>query len=118
MKLLLYDGTCNLCHWAVQWIKRNAGSTTFQFESLSSDFAKKLIEKHSELEGIDSIIFFDEKGMYIKSEAIFHISSSLKRPWPLLQLFRIFPKSMLDQVYSFIAKNRKKWFGSNNSCEL
>ncbi|MEY2794117.1 MAG: DCC1-like thiol-disulfide oxidoreductase, partial [Bacteroidota bacterium] len=53
MKLILYDGTCNLCHWAVQWVKKNAApSTYFQFESLESDFGKKIIEKYSFLEGV------------------------------------------------------------------
>ncbi len=117
MKLLLYDGTCNLCHWAVQWVKKNVRSTVFQFEPLSSHFAQKLLEKHRNLQSIDSIIFLDESGIYVKSEAIFRISAYLKRPWPMLQFFRIFPKSMCDAVYSFIAKNRKNWFGTH-SCEL
>ena len=117
MKLILYDGSCNLCHWAVKWVKKNAHSTVFQFESLSSDFAKKLLEKHPELKEIDSIVFLDEFGIFVKSEALFRISTYLKRPWPMLQLFRIFPKSMCDAIYSFTAKNRKNWFGTKNSCE-
>jgi len=118
MKLLLYDGECNLCHWAVQWVKKNAVSSDFQFESLTGEFAKKILEKHVEYLEIDSIIFLDETGIYVKSDAIFQIAKNLKSPWQAISLFRIFPKSMLDKVYSFIAKNRKKWFGTYTTCEL
>jgi len=118
MKLLLYDGTCNLCHWAVQWIKRNTSAKQFQFEAIDSEFGERFFEKHPELKAIDSIIFLDSKGIYIKSQAVFAISKYLNKPWPLLQLFNIFPKFISDAVYSIVAKNRKKWFGTRNSCEL
>ncbi len=118
MKLLLYDGSCNLCHWAVQWVKRNSNSVSFQYEPLKSDIAKKLLEKHANLQSIDSIIFLDESGIYVKSEAIFRISAYLKKPWPIIQIFRIFPKGINDGIYSFIAKNRKNWFGTNETCTL
>ena len=118
MKLILYDGSCNLCHWAVQWVKKNAVSSDFQFEAIESEFGQKILEKHPSLKQVDSVIFLDSEGVFVKSEAVFQIAKYLKRPWPMLQLFRIFPKSMSDGFYTFIAKNRKKWFGTKNTCEL
>lgn len=118
MKLLLYDGTCNFCHWAVQWIKKHANASEFQFEALDSTFGKQFFEKYPELKKVDSIIFLDSTGIYIKSQAVFAISKYLHKPWPLLQLFKIFPTFFCDAVYSLVARNRKKWFGSQNSCEL
>lgn len=118
MKLLLYDGSCNLCHWAVQWIKKHANASGFQFEALDSSFADRFFEKHPELKKVDSIIFLDSKGIYIESQAVFAISTYLHKPWPLLQIGKIFPRFFADAIYSFVAKNRKKWFGTRNSCEL
>ncbi len=118
MKLLLYDGTCNLCHWAVQWVKKHAVVSNFQFESLESDFAKQLIEKYPNLTSVDSIVFMDESGLYIKSAAILRIAGYLKFPWNLLQVFKIFPVFISDALYSWVAKSRKKWFGQRDACVL
>lgn len=118
MKLLLYDGTCNLCHWAVQWVKRNAVVNNFQFEPLESDFGKQMLGKYPQLKAIDSIVFLDESGVYVQSAAVFQITKYLKYPWPILQVFKVFPRIFCDAVYAWVAKNRKKWFGNRNECDL
>lgn len=119
MKLILYDGTCNLCHWAVQWVKKNAApSTYFQFESLESDFGKKIIEKYSFLEGVESIVLLDEKEVYIKSKAIFAIAKNLKGPSYFLPFFNLLPSSLCDKIYTFVAKHRYQWFGQQTDCNI
>lgn len=116
MKLLLYDGTCNLCHWAVKWVRKNSRPNIFQFEALDSDFGIKILEKHPALKGIDSIIFLDEKGIYVKSKAVFKICGYLNGGWKWLQIFNLIPTALLDYLYTFIAKHRKRWFGEATSC--
>ena len=118
MKLLLYDGTCNLCHWAVQWVKRRAIIQNFQFESLESEFGQQILAKYPHLKQVDSIIFLDESGIYIQSKAMFRISRYLRFPWPMIQIFKLLPTFFTDALYQFVARNRKKWFGEKTYCEL
>ncbi len=118
MKLLLYDGSCNLCHWAVQWVKRNSNNTLFQFEAIESSFGKKILEKYPDLKKVDSIIFIDETRIYVKSEAVFRISKNLSGISYCLSYFNRLPTSITDKIYTFVANRRYRWFGQKSNCNI
>ncbi len=67
----------------------------------------------------DSIILFiPDNQYYIKSSAVLKILDSFGEIWKLSQVFWFIPKPIRDYIYDFIAKNRYKWFGKNESCEI
>ena len=39
-------------------------------------------------------------------------------PWSLLYAFIIVPPFIRDGIYSWVAKNRYKWFGKKDSCMI
>lgn len=54
--LMLYDGKCNVCNWAVQFsLNRIADNAIMRYASLQSEFAAKTLKK------LDVNCFEDEK---------------------------------------------------------
>lgn len=117
--ILLFDGVCNLCNNSVQLVIKNDPKNIFRFAPLQNTEVIKFLDKHTtNFNGIDSIILITPKKIYTKSSAALTVAKQLKGLYPLLYIFYIIPKPIRDLVYDFIAKNRYKWFGKQESCMI
>ena len=117
-KIILFDGVCNLCDSAVQFIIKNDKKDLFRFVALQSDLGQKII-KHLGIDTviIDSIILYQPGFAYFhKSEAVLKIAKDLGGIYYLASFLTIFPESFNNQVYDYVARNRYKWFGKKNHC--
>ncbi|HUH52406.1 MAG TPA: DCC1-like thiol-disulfide oxidoreductase family protein [Flavobacterium sp.] len=119
-KIILFDGVCNLCNNFVQTIIKHDKSDEYRFASLQSDYGQKL----QNYLGIDptqtkSVILYEPGVAYfLKSEAALEIVNSFGGAYVLLRIFNVFPKFLSNAVYDFVAINRYKWFGKQESCML
>ena len=116
--IIFFDGVCNLCNSAVDFIINKDDSEIFVFESLQSQNAQKVLdEKH--LKGLDYILVLTpEREVLIESKAVYYISKRLKG-WPrIIYYFRILPTFFSDFIYSIIASNRYRLFGKRDSCRM
>src|SRR5690606_28712721 len=118
-KIILFDGVCNLCNSTVQKVIENDVKNQFKFASLQSEFGQEFLEKnHLEKDEFKSIILIDGEKFYTKSDAALRIGKELKGIYRLSGFLFIFPKFIRNSVYDFVAKNRYKWFGKQESCWL
>jgi len=119
-KVILFDGVCNLCNNAVQTVIEHDKNDTFRYASLQSDFGMQLAKEVGvDTSKVDSIILVDETyDHWTKSCAAIHIAKDMKGAYTLLSVFFILPKFLRDPFYDFIAKNRYKWWGKQESCWL
>lgn len=119
-KIILFDGVCNLCNGAIKFIIDCDKKRQFRFASLQSDLGVQLLaERNIDPKKIDSIILIDPNvAYYFKSTAAIEIAKGLTGLYPLMSIFLVLPETLRDMVYDFIAKNRYKWFGKNESCML
>jgi predicted DCC family thiol-disulfide oxidoreductase YuxK len=119
-KIILFDGVCNLCNTAVQFVIQHDKKDVFRFVALQSELGRDILNHIGiSTKNIDSIILY-EPGVayYYKSAAAIEIAKSLGGFWHLGTLFRIIPTGIRNQLYDFIAKNRYKWYGKKDSCML
>lgn len=119
-KIILFDGVCNLCDGAVQFIIKHDKKDVFRYASLQSEIGKKLVaERGMDPEEIDSIMLI-EPGVayYRKSTAALEIARDLSGGYSLLKNFLFIPEIMRDGVYDFIANNRYRWFGKKEQCMI
>ena len=119
-KIILFDGVCNLCNSSVQFVIKHDKKDIFRFVSLQSELGQKIIS-HIGISGlnIDSTILYEpEKQYYYKAEVAFRILKELNGIYQCLLVFSIFPKSLLNYIYDYVAKNRYKWFGKKQSCMI
>jgi len=117
--VLLFDGVCNLCNGAVNFIIDHDPKGHFKFAALQSDFGQeKLSELGYDQEEFDSLILLSDNKVYKKSSAALRIAKKLNGLYPLLYAFIIIPPFIRHGVYDIIAKNRYKWFGKRDSCRM
>ncbi|WP_111597362.1 thiol-disulfide oxidoreductase DCC family protein [Chitinophaga skermanii] len=116
--IILFDGVCNLCNSSVLFVLKRDPRNRFRFAALQSDIGQQLIAQHLPTGEVlpDSIVLIEGGRLYVKSTAALKIARKLPGAWPLLYGFMIFPRFIRDAVYSFIAKNRYRWFGKKDAC--
>lgn len=119
--ILLFDGVCNLCIGAVNFIIDQEALKNYKFASLQSQFAQRLLREkklpsaHME---INTIYLFTDDQIFQKSAAVFKIVNSLSWNWRWIYLFSFLPSIITDFFYDLIAKNRYLWFGRQEKCKI
>ncbi|MEQ8927668.1 MAG: DCC1-like thiol-disulfide oxidoreductase family protein [Fulvivirga sp.] len=116
--IIFFDGVCNLCNGAVDFILRKDKRERFVFESLQSDNAQLLLgTQHTKsLEYI--VVLTTAKEVLVKSKAVFFIARQLGGWVKLISFFRVLPLIFTDFVYKIIAKHRYSLFGKRSTCRL
>ena len=119
-KIILFDGVCNLCDSAVQFIIKHDKKDIFRFISLQSDLGKEITNYLGiNRTNLDSIILYQPGyAYYHKSQAVFEIAKDLGGIYSLSAIFSVLPSSLTDNMYDYIAKNRYNWYGKKVSCML
>lgn len=113
--IIFFDGYCNLCNGAIQWIIQKDSQQLFYFAPISSNYANAhLADKY--LTSVDSIVLLDKGQVYIKSTAAVHIAGKLPCPYRLFGLLRFIPRFLRDFVYDLIAKYRYSIWGKRQQC--
>lgn len=117
-KIILFDGVCNLCDSAVQFVIEHDKNDVFRFVALQSVLGQEIL-KHIGInpKNIDSVILY-EPGIayYYKSQAALEIAKSLGGFFHFGTILKIFPTGIRNQLYDYIAKNRYKWYGKKETC--
>ncbi|GMV90363.1 MAG: thiol-disulfide oxidoreductase [Candidatus Hydrogenedentota bacterium] len=115
--VLLFDGVCNLCNGAVQFIIKRDTDAQFRFASLQSDAGQALLNQHDlPTEDFDTMVYIEGDTVYTKSTAGLRIARRLGGLWPLLYAFIVIPRPIRDAVYGVIVRNRYRWFGKRDDC--
>jgi len=118
--ILLFDGVCNLCNGAVQFIIRRDPCGRFRFAALQSDAAKALLQSAGAGAGglPDSMVLIEDGRLYTRSSAALRVARHLRFPWPLVRVFWIVPRPLRNWMYGFVARHRYRWFGRRDQCML
>jgi predicted DCC family thiol-disulfide oxidoreductase YuxK len=94
------------------------------FAALQSDYGKSILARHSDLEGIDSVVFVEpnagagQENVFARSDALLHIARYLGGFWNIALAAYIIPRVVRDYFYDQFAKRRYRWFGKLDSCLL
>ena len=117
--IVLFDGVCNLCNGAVQFLLRRDRRRRFRFAALQSAAGRALLEQHGlPTETLETLVVLESGKARLRSAAALHLARRLPWPWPLLAVFTILPRPLRDALYAFVARHRYRWFGRRESCRL
>ena len=117
---ILFDSKCNLCSKTVKRVVKLDKNKLFTFISNKSEYGKNIIWKNN-LNSITTetiVLFTTENKFLIKSDAAISIAVKLNPLFLIFNILFIVPKKIRDRVYDYVAKNRYKWFGENESCDI
>ncbi|GAS80216.1 thiol-disulfide oxidoreductase DCC family protein [Paenibacillus amylolyticus] len=117
--IVLVDGVCHFCQGLTKWIIKRDPEGKYHFASLQSDVAKELLEKGNlSTDSMDTFVLIENGSYYTRSTAALRLAKGLKFPYPLLYVFIIIPKFIRNAVYNWVARNRYRWFGKDETCML
>jgi len=115
--VIFFDGVCNLCNGAVQFVIKRDRKSYFKFAALQSDFAQNELAKYQlKVKHGDSFVLLENGKVHEQSTAALRVAKKLNGLWPLLYVFIIVPPFIRNAVYRFVGRNRYKWFGKQESC--
>lgn len=118
--IVLFDGVCNLCQWAVRFIIERDPGAIFHFASLQSAIGQQMLIDHSLTITAepDSVVLIANGQAYTHTDAALRIARRLSAPWPLFWVLIGVPRALRDPIYRLIARNRYRWFGRQETCWL
>ena len=119
-KIVLFDGVCNLCDNAVQYVIKHDKKDAFRFVALQSELGKEILNYLKvDTSKMDSIIMYDPGvAYYYKSDAALEILKELGGILRWSTVFSIIPSSLRNPIYDYVARNRYKWYGKKDACMI
>ena len=117
--VVYFDGVCNLCNGAVDFIIRRDPAARIHFASLQSPHGQDVLRRLGlSVDDLKTIVFEQDGQLSVKSDAALKIAALLDGPVRVLAWFTWIPHCLRDPLYMFISKNRYRWFGKKSSCRL
>ena len=116
--VVFYDGECGLCHRGVRWVARRDRKQMIRFAPLQGSTAAETVgTPNGPLESW-TMLLLDETGRFDRSDAVLRIWWHLGGFWRVISWLRIVPRWLRDPLYRFVARNRIRWFGRAEMCDL
>jgi len=117
--IILFDGVCNFCNSAVNFTLKRNKKANIRFAPLQSEAGQKLLQQYNlPVKDMESFVFIENSKAYQRSTAALKVCRHLRGLWPLSYGLIIVPRFIRDGIYNWIAKNRYKWFGRQESCMI
>lgn len=81
LPILLFDDSCGVCHWMVQFVLRHDRARRFVFAPLGAAAEKRLLQEYHVDPAIDSVVVFDNGESYLRRAAILQVLRRLGGGW-------------------------------------
>jgi predicted DCC family thiol-disulfide oxidoreductase YuxK len=115
--VILFDGVCNLCNGAVQFVIKHDREKKFSFASLQSNAGQELLNEYRlPAANYTSFVLLQDGKAYTRSTAALKVARNLNGLYKLGYTFMIVPKFIRDGIYNWVSNNRYKWFGKRTEC--
>jgi len=118
-RILLFDGVCNLCNRLVIFVINKDKKEKIRFGQLQSSIGQSILLSYGIREThIDSLVYIEDKIIYLKSSAVLHLLKSLGGGWNLFYGFIVIPAFVRDFIYDLVARYRFRVFGKRDICHV
>jgi predicted DCC family thiol-disulfide oxidoreductase YuxK len=117
--ILLFDGYCNLCNAAVDFVLKRDVQNQITVGSLQSTEGKVLLRHFGLPEDyLASLMLIEQEQYYVGSTAALKVAKKLDGLWFLLYPLILVPRFIREPIYGWISKNRYRWFGKTSTCRI
>jgi predicted DCC family thiol-disulfide oxidoreductase YuxK len=119
MTILLFDGVCNLCNGAVQFVLKHNTDETIKFAALQSEAGQQLLKAHHlPTETLNSLVLIEDGRAYTESTGALRLARHFGGFWRVLYIMVYVPAPLRDVVYRWVGANRYRWFGQAEACMI
>ena len=117
--IIIFDGYCNLCNFIVDFMIKRDRARRFVYVANQSEAGQILLSSLNEdPQNVETFFLYQNEILSKRSTAALRVIQQLPFPWLLASIGWIFPRFIRDAMYSWIAKNRYRFFGKKDSCRL
>ncbi|MFK7970310.1 MAG: thiol-disulfide oxidoreductase DCC family protein [Bacteroidia bacterium] len=117
--IIIFDGHCNLCNGLVDFLIKRDKKRRFRYMANQSEAGQILLSQLGEdPANVETFFFYQNDVLLKRSSAALAVSGRLPFPFFLAKIGWIIPGFLRDTVYRWIARNRYRWFGKQDSCRL
>jgi predicted DCC family thiol-disulfide oxidoreductase YuxK len=124
MNVVFYDGECGLCANSVKWLRWMDRGRALRYAPLQGKTAEEVLGRHGKKPGEMSGLWFAagvgsaEERLWHRSDGVLQALRWCGRLGPVLASARFVPRAIREAVYGWIARNRYRFFGRRDSCDL
>ena len=117
--LVIFDGVCNFCNGAVNFIIKRDPMGKFAFTPMQSELAQQTMRSYGVPNvGVDTFLLIKDGKTYIWTDAALEIAKDLTGYWYLFNVVKVMPRPIRDWFYRVFARNRYVLFGRLESCMI
>ena len=111
--VLLYDGDCNLCIYSIAFIKRHSPPGLYRYIQYQEAEAAQLMQTYYPAlpSDMSSVALIEAEQVYLRSTAVCRVARRFYGLWKVLAAGQLVPECVRDRVYSWVGRNRYRWFG-------
>jgi predicted DCC family thiol-disulfide oxidoreductase YuxK len=116
--IIFFDGVCGLCNRFIDFVISRDRAAVFRFAPLQGETARERLPE-ADVRDINTMVLWEEQGVFRKSTAAARILIRLGGIWRLLGFaVRLMPRPLRDFGYSLVARYRYAIFGKKETCRM
>ncbi len=117
--IVLFDGVCNLCNGAINFLIDHDKDNKLLFASLQSDFGQGVLKDFGmNTSDFNTFIFLKDGKLFSRSQGALEVMNILGGSWSSLYILRFVPSFIRDSIYKLVANYRYKLFGQREACRM
>ncbi|WP_321168764.1 thiol-disulfide oxidoreductase DCC family protein [Salinigranum salinum] len=115
--VLFFDGVCNLCNGAVQFVVDHDPRGRIRFASLQSDVGRAVLDRLDlPRDDLETVVLVEGTRAYTRSAASIRVCELLGGVYRLASVGWVVPRGVRDRLYDVVAEHRYQWFGRKDQC--
>lgn len=118
MRIIYFDGVCNLCNGFVDFLLRHDQKHLYKFAPLQGSTAASRLPASLRVEPFASVVMEEEGAFYVESSAALRALAGLGGTYKSFLILLIIPGLLRDPIYRWVAGHRYRWFGQRSTCRL
>jgi predicted DCC family thiol-disulfide oxidoreductase YuxK len=126
--VIVFDGVCVLCNGWMRFLLRHDRKQRYRFAPMQGDAGRRLLTENG-LDPDDPLSFllveYDVQNgnaamprVSTDSDAVRRVLMGLGGIWRLAAVAAVLPRAVRDPLYRLVARNRYRWFGRHDACQL
>lgn len=116
-RIVYFDGYCNLCNAAVDFLVRRDRRQRLKFASLQGQTAARVLPP-AYTQTLGTMVYQEGDQVWQESSAALRSGAALGGLYKVALLALLVPPFIRNPLYRFIAGHRYQWFGKRDSCRL
>ena len=117
-QLILFDGLCQFCNGAVNFIIKRDKQGRFVFASIQSPLGQVLLDKYDLLDKPDTFALINAGRCITMSSAVICVAKQFGGLWRSVIVFSLIPKGLRDYAYEVFGRHRYRLFGKLDACVI